>query len=100
MNHELVDPTRGDGEPRTSRGVFSYALPVVFVFLLFVSVMVLDPHAAVAQQTQDLMEEGGRDIGAIDWLYHLPLALGVVLLVVTVDVIVIIQVLRGRRGRE
>jgi len=99
MNHELVGPKGRDGEPRTSRGVFYYALPVAFVFLLFVG-MVLDPHAAVAQQTQDLMEEGGRDIGAIDWLYRLPLAVGVALLVVTVDVIVIIQVLRGRWGRE
>ena len=100
MEHKLVGPTGGDGEPRTSRGVFSYALPVAFVFLLFVSVMVLDLHAAVAQQTQDLMEEGGRDIGVLDWLYRLPLALGVVVLVVTVDTVVIIQVLRGRRGRE
>jgi hypothetical protein len=58
----------------------------------------LDPHAAIAQQrTPDILEEGGRKIEPIDWAYHLPLALGVALLVLVVDAIVIIRAILRRR---
>ena len=89
-----------DGGSQTYRGTFSYALLVTLVSLLLVGIMLLDPPAALAQQTQDLMEEGGRDIGVVDWLYRLPLALGAALLVIVVDAVVIVQILRGRWGRQ
>lgn len=42
-------------------------------------------------------QAAGRDLSRFDWLEHLPIALGAVLLVVVVDAIVISKVLQARR---
>ncbi|MGH3085697.1 MAG: hypothetical protein ACRDSJ_00080, partial [Rubrobacteraceae bacterium] len=56
----------------------------------FVCVMLVDAGAAFAQD--------GRQIETIDWIYHIPLALGCVLFVVAVDAFVIIKFVQ--RDRE
>ncbi len=108
INNEAVSLTGKGGEllreygrSRRHRGAFSYALPITLVFLLLIGIaLFLDLHTAIAQQrTPDILEGGGRKIEPIDWVYHLPLALGAALLVLVVDAIVIIRGILRRRRR-
>ena len=104
-----VKPTMahaGGLRSQTHRGVFTYIVTTIaFVLLLLVGITLLDPSAASAQnlafqQSPELMKEPGRQIGVVDWIYHLPVALAVVLLVVAVDAVVIFRSVRSRRGRQ
>jgi hypothetical protein len=88
---------REGGELEVRRGASPYVWLVVFVLLLVLGTMLLDPGVAAAQ-SPDVTEAGGRDLGLRDWLDHLPLALGSMLLVVIVDALVVIKIVRDRRG--
>lgn len=55
---------------------------VFLLFAAFAFVMLADARAAFAQS-------GERQIEAVDWAYHVPLAIGCILFVVAVDAIVI-----------
>lgn len=62
---------------------------VFFLLIAAAGVMLLDARAAFAQS-------GGRQIEMIDWVYHVPLAIGCILFVVIVDAIVIIKFVKRR----
>ena len=104
VNDERVGLTGKDGMAGMHRRAFAYAMPVVCLLLLlvlFAGLALLDPHAAVAQeQSPDIVEGSGREIGPTDWLYHLPLALGAAMVVIVVDAIVILKIILGRRRRQ
>ena len=82
------------------RRVFSYPLLGALVFVLLVGITLLDPSMAAAQRTPDLMGGVGRDLSRTDWLEHLPLALGLLLVVVAVDAAVFVKIVRERQRRQ
>ncbi len=55
------------------------------ILLLVAAVMC----AMLADSRMALAQSGGRQIEVIDWVYHVPLAIGCVLFVVVVDAVVI-----------
>lgn len=59
----------------------------IFLFAAFVFLMSMDAKMAFAQS-------GGREIEAVDWAYHVPLAFGCVVFVVVVDVFVYLKFVR------
>ena len=82
----------------THRRPSSYLVYVALVLALLVGANLLGAGTAFAQvqQSPDLMHEGGRQVEQIDWLRHLPLALGCALVVVIVDAVVVLKLLRQR----
>lgn len=88
---------REGGKLAARRGASPYVWLVAFVLLLVLGTMLLEPGVAAAQ-SPDVSEAGGRDLGIRDWLDHLPLALGSMLLVMIVDALVVFKIVRDRRG--
>jgi len=91
----------------TYRGTFSYAVYATFIVLwlvLLAGVMLLEPSVVLAQepgtQGTELMQGGSREIEVVDWIYHLPVALGCALLVIIVDAVVIFKAVRGQGGQR
>lgn len=79
-------------ERRIGRIYLSAVIAVALVLLLAAG------GPALAQETQTPQTLGGGEIGYLDWLYHLPLALGCALLVVAVDAFVILRYIRGKEA--
>lgn len=78
---------------------------VLLALVLLVGAMLLEPSVALAQGSEvqrspELLQGGGRELGVRDWISHLPLALGVVLVVVAVDAFVIFKFVRGRQESQ
>jgi len=92
-----AEVAREGGELVARRGASPHVWLIAFAVLLVLGTMLLDPGVAAAQ-SPDITEAGGRDLGLRDWLDHLPLALGSMLLVIIVDALVVFKIVRDRRG--
>ena len=97
-----AEPTREYGK-LAARGGASYRVRlVVLILLLLVGALLLDPSVAAAQElSPDTNSEMvGRFLTVRDWLNHLPLALGVTLLVVAIDAFVVVKFVLPKRRSQ